>query len=541
MKIRVAAALAALTVCVSAVSGSAAAQVLPKATRDRIVQSTVMLMPTGADGKISGSLGSGSVISPAGYVLTNFHVVGDIESRKVSDWILIRTVKFVDREPEPTYWGRVVAADANLDLAVVRILETYDQKPVGALNLPFVELGDSNSLTVGDPLFVFGFPGTGGNTLTYTSGAVSGFTGENTQGSGRQWIKHDAQTGPGNSGGGVFDEKGLLIGVNSAVRVNKDTSTVTPYARPLAVAWGLITPNVPRFVVRGAGGTGGTGSGGAAASAPASAAPSGSGSASATPQPKWPPAIAPGQSYQVSIQRSSGTPKTESWALTLKDRASNGDPRGTATQGNQTQTGYVAYDEKADLVWIDLTRDGKAMTSCAFEVSGLRTSPWVGRAFYFKDIKGQPERIGDCQALVRTGAAPAASGNAAPAPSGGAASTAGALKWPVKPAVGQTWTLDVQGRGVWTLPLTALSEKGSPRGTAQTSSGQKWTAYYYYLNDSSGEGVILDMTADGKTYIGCEFTKSGLSGRSLRGKAYLYASQDDKQGTEAGTCVATLK
>ncbi|WP_415785146.1 S1C family serine protease [Deinococcus saxicola] len=535
MKIRVAAAaFAALTVCVSAVSSSAAAQVLPKATRDKIVQSTVMLMPTGADGKISGSLGSGSVISPAGYVLTNFHVVGDIESRKVSDWILIRTVKFVDREPEPTYWGRVVAADANLDLAVVRILETYDQKPVGALNLPFVELGDSNSLTVGDPIFVFGFPGTGGNTLTYTSGAVSGFTGENTQGSGRQWIKHDAQTGPGNSGGGVFDEKGLLIGVNSAVRVNKDTGTTTPYARPLAVAWGLVTPNVPRFVVRGAGS-------GAAASAPSSAAASGSGSASATPQPKWPPAIAPGQSYQVSIQRTVGSPKTESWALTLKDRANNGDPRGTATQGSQSQTGYVAYDQKADVVWIDLTKDGKTMTSCAFEISGLRTSPWVGRAYYYKDVKAKPERVGDCQALVKTGTAPAPSGNATPAPSGGAASTAGALKWPVKPAVGQTWTLEVQGRGAWTMPLTALSDKGSPRGTALTSSGQKWTAYYYYLNDSSGEGVILDMTADGKTYIGCEFVKSGILGRSLRGKAYLYASQDDKQGTEAGSCVATLK
>lgn len=533
MKIRVAAAaLAALTLGVPAVSGTASAQVLPKATRDRIVQSTVMLMPTGADGKIDGSLGSGSVISPAGYILTNYHVVGNTESRKVSDWILVRTVKFVDREPEPTYWGKVVAADPNLDLAVVRILETFDQKPVGGLNLPFVELGDSNALTVGDPVFVFGFPGTGGGTLTYSGGSVSGFTGENTQGSGRQWIKHDAQTGPGNSGGGVFDEKGLLIGVNSAINVNKSSSTITPFARPLAVAWGLITPNVPKFVVRGAG------SGGAAGSAGSGGPTAAAGSA--TPQPKWPPTIAPGQSYQVNILRGSGAPRSESWALTLGDRASNGDARGTATQGNQRQTGYVAYDQKTDVVWIDLTRDGKTMTSCAFEVSGLRTNPWVGRAYYYPDLKARPERIGDCQALVKTGAAPAgnvaSTGAAAPAPG-----SAAALKWPVKPAIGQTWTFDIQGRGVWTLPLSALSDKGSPRGTALTASGQKWTAYYYYLSDSGGEGVILDMTADGKTYIGCEFVKSGLSGRSLRGKAYLYASSEDKQGTEAGSCVATLK
>ncbi len=530
MKIRVAAAVLAASLLSGAVlSGSAVAQVLPKATRDKIVQSTVMLMPTGADGKIDGSLGSGSVISPAGYILTNFHVIGDIDSRKVSEWILVRTVKFVDREPEPTYWGKVVAADANLDLAVVRILETYDEKPVGALNLPFVELGDSNALTVGDPVFVFGFPGTGGDTLTYTSGSVSGFTGENLQGSGRQWIKHDAQTGPGNSGGGVFDEKGLLIGVNSAININKSSSTITPFARPLAVAWGLITPNVPRFVVRGAG------SGGPAASAPASTGQSSPGQSSAAPQPKWPPTIALGQSYQVSIQRSSGTPKTQSWALTLKDRADNGDLKGTATQGSQSQTGYVAYDKKADLVWIDLTRDGKAMTSCAFEVSGLRTSPWVGRAFYYSDTNADPERIGDCQALVRTGAAPA--GNAAPTPPAGAA----ALKWPVKPTTGQTWTFEIQGRGVWTLPLKERSDKGNPTGTAVAPGGQKWTAVYYYINDSDNEGVILDMTADNEVYIGCEFVKSNLSGRSLRGKAFLYASQDDREGTELGSCVATLK
>lgn len=530
MKIRVAAAfLAASTLCGAVLSGSAAAQVLPKATRDRIVQSTVMLMPTGADGKIDGTLGSGSVISPAGYILTNFHVVGDTETRKVSEWILVRTVKFVDREPEPTYWGKVVAADPNLDLAVVRILETFDQKPVGGLNLPFVDLGDSNVLTVGDPIFVFGFPGTGGDTLTYTSGSVSGFTGENTQGSGRQWIKHDAQTGPGNSGGGVFDEKGLLIGVNSAINVNKSSSTITPFARPLAVAWGLITPNVPKFVVRGAG------SGGAAASAPSGTGSGTPASGSATPQPQWPPTIAPGQSYQVNILRGSGTPRTESWALTLNDRASNGDLKGTATQGSQTQTGYVAYDQKADLVWIDLTRDGKSMTSCAFEVSGLRTSPWVGRAFYYRDTNADPERIGDCQALVRTGAAPA--GNAASTPPTGAA----ALKWPVKPAVGQTWTVDVEGRGMWTLPLGSRTDKGNPAGTAVAPGGQQWNAVYYYINDSSGEGVILDMTADGQTYLGCEFVKSGLSGRSLRGKAFLYVSKDDTQGTGLGSCVATLK
>ena len=210
---------------------AAQAQVLPKATRENIVKSTVMLLPADKDGKLEGTLGSGSVISPLGYILTNYHVIGDVENRVIAPIILIRTVKFVDQAPQPKYIGKVIAADPNLDLAIVRIVATLDGKPVGTLNLPFVELGDSNSATLGDPIYVFGFQGTGGDTLSFSSGSVGGFTGDDLISSGRQWIKHDAQTGPGNSGGGMYDENGLLIGVHSA-GVTGDHDSRTAFARP---------------------------------------------------------------------------------------------------------------------------------------------------------------------------------------------------------------------------------------------------------------------------------------------------------------------
>ena len=502
---------------------TAQAQVLPKPTRDKIVQATVMLMPVGKDGKLEGTLGSGSVISPLGYILTNYHVIGDIKERVIAPTILIRTVKFVDQAPEPKYIGKVVAADPNLDLAIVQIVSTLDNKPLGALNLPFVELGDSNAATLGDPIYVFGFQGTGGDTLSFSSGSVGGFTGDNLVSSGRQWIKHDAQTGPGNSGGGIYDENGLLIGVHSAGVTDK-TSARTAFARPLAVAWGLITPNVPRFVVKGgqAGPEGG----------PVASSPQGSAGTATTPgtAPAWPPAIALGQTYQVTIQRSAGTPKSESWTLALSGRASNGDAKGEASQGSRKQTGFMLYDQKQNLVWIDLTADGKAMTSCAFDAESLRTTPWVGRAYSFTDPNANGVRIGDCRAAL--GSAAAQTGQTP------ATSASGNLSWPFTPQIGQTWTLDVEKLGRLTLTLKDKTDKGNPRGTASPASGDTWASVMY--RDEKADVLWIDMTQDGKSAYSCGFGPKSVQGRKLLGKVYFYQDENDNKGTEVGNCDAAL-
>ncbi len=505
---------------------TAQAQVLPKATREKIVKSTVMLLPANADGKLQGSLGSGSVISPLGYILTNYHVIGDLENREIAPIILIRTIKFVDQAPEPKYIGKVIAADPNLDLAIVRVVATLDGKPVGTLNLPFVELGDSNAATLGDPIFVFGFQGTGGDTLSFSGGSVGGFTGDDLASSGRQWIKHDAQTGPGNSGGGVYDEQGLLIGVHSAGVTDK-TSSRTAFARPLAVAWGLITPNVPRFVVKG--GQTGPESETAAAGSPGTATSAQTATQGAA---QWPPTIAQGQTYQITIQRSAGTPKSESWTLALSGRASNGDAKGEASQGSRKQTGFMLYDQKQDLVWIDLTADGNATTSCAFDPASLRTTPWVGRAYSFADAKADGVRIGDCRAVLSNAAAPAQTNQTPATP------PSGNLSWPFTPQIGQTWTLDVEKLGRLTLALKDKTDKGNPRGTASPASGDTWASVMY--RDEKADVLWIDMTQDGKSAYSCGFGPKSVQGRKLLGKVYFYQDENDNKGTEVGNCDATL-
>ena len=97
-----------------------------------------------------------------------------------------------DRPPALSYFAEVVTYNADLDLAVVRIVSDVKGRKVRRLNLPCVPLGDSDHLDLGDKLSIFGYPGIGGETVTYTSGGVSGFSSERGVRSPRAWIKTDA-------------------------------------------------------------------------------------------------------------------------------------------------------------------------------------------------------------------------------------------------------------------------------------------------------------------------------------------------------------
>ena len=73
-------------------------------------------------------------------------------------------------------------------------------------------LGNSSKLKLGQQLHIFGYPAIGGETITYTSGDISGFTYEAGI-QGRAWIKTSASISGGNSGGTAIDDQGNLIGV----------------------------------------------------------------------------------------------------------------------------------------------------------------------------------------------------------------------------------------------------------------------------------------------------------------------------------------
>jgi len=230
----------------------ASAQGLPREVRLNLVQAVVQVIPYDDEaGTTVGWSGSGTIISPSGYILTNYHVVGDLRVRRSYDWhaVLITDPAFTDQPPEFMFWARYVAGDPTHDLAVLKIVEWFDEEPISPdLEFPYVLVGDSNQLIPGDAITIVGYPGISGSTITFTAGLMSGWVGEDFESGGKQWIKTDGKIAHGNSGGGAFDENGYLIGVPTAGRtVQYEELDVEEqaYVRPISLAWALIGPHVP--------------------------------------------------------------------------------------------------------------------------------------------------------------------------------------------------------------------------------------------------------------------------------------------------------
>lgn len=168
------------------------------------------------------SLGSGTVMNENGLILTNNHVVeGDSSNGFMNDDALaFIAVPPPDLRGEAIikYFGKVVKADADLDLALVQILGLVDdpEAPLPTnLGLPTIAMGNSDDMMIGDEINMFGYPGVGGNTPTYSKGTVSGFLDEDRNGV-YEWIKTDATLAHGNSGGLSTDDQGRFVGVPTA-------------------------------------------------------------------------------------------------------------------------------------------------------------------------------------------------------------------------------------------------------------------------------------------------------------------------------------
>ena len=149
----------------------------------------------------TGSLGSGFIISPDGYVVTNNHLIQGVNGTGTVDSV---TITLSDRREFP---ARIIGRDTASDLALLKIEGS---------NLPYVNWGDSNRARVGDWVVAIGNPyGLGG---TVTAGIISalhrGITGV---GAYDRYIQTDASINMGNSGGPMFDMAGNVIGINSAL------------------------------------------------------------------------------------------------------------------------------------------------------------------------------------------------------------------------------------------------------------------------------------------------------------------------------------
>jgi serine protease Do len=166
--------------------------------------------------------GSGTIISPTGLILTNCHVADPIamgfSADLKPDALVIDLIDTEDKPPVSTYLAKVVTEDPTLDLATIQIVANLDGSKVNkaSLKLPSVTVGNSDQVKFGDRLFVFGYPGIGGDTITYVTGDVSGFDSEDPIGD-RAWIKTEATIAGGDSGGLATNSLGQIIGVPSQV------------------------------------------------------------------------------------------------------------------------------------------------------------------------------------------------------------------------------------------------------------------------------------------------------------------------------------
>jgi S1-C subfamily serine protease len=179
-----------------------------RATVAQLAESTVQVVLLSGDRPTCS--GSGTIISDDGTILTNAHVIQP-DPGCPYDRIGIAVTTDAGRPPDLRYVADVYAYDPVVDLAVVRIATDLDGVVAPG---PFkaVPVGDSDEVEIGDQLRILGYPGIGGETVTFTNGVVSGFAAQNGIAD-RSWIKTDATIAGGNSGGAAFDDEGRLIGV----------------------------------------------------------------------------------------------------------------------------------------------------------------------------------------------------------------------------------------------------------------------------------------------------------------------------------------
>lgn len=191
------------------------------------------------------STGSGTILNEDGTILTNYHVVGDIDREEMynSNGLVFVAINPTNLKGLPTwkYEAEVQRADPEMDLALIKItglMESDDPLPA-SLGLISIELANSDEVSIGDEVDVIGFPGIGGDTVTYTEGSVSGFLDEDNNDV-FEWIKTDAEVNHGNSGGLAINADGLMIGVPTAGVSDAEAAGKISLIRPINLAESLI-------------------------------------------------------------------------------------------------------------------------------------------------------------------------------------------------------------------------------------------------------------------------------------------------------------
>lgn len=149
-----------------------------------------------------GGTGSGFIIDPEGYVLTNHHVINGAETIKV---------RLEIGGKEKAMEAELIGSDQKTDIALLKIKrEGNDNTP-----FPYIPMGDSKQVEVGEWVIAIGNPF--GLSHTVTTGIVSAKGRDIGSGPYDEFIQTDASINPGNSGGPLLNMKGEVIGINTAI------------------------------------------------------------------------------------------------------------------------------------------------------------------------------------------------------------------------------------------------------------------------------------------------------------------------------------
>ncbi len=166
------------------------------------------------------SYGSGFIISPDGFLLSNFHVIKDATK-----------IKIVFKDSEKEYTASVVGSDEDTDIALLKIDSNE--------SFPFLKLANSDEVRIGDIVVAIGNPF--GLSHTFTTGVVSakgrvGVIGNRYE----DFIQTDVAINPGNSGGPLLNLLGEVIGINSAILSRSGGSIGIGFSIPINMAKNIL-------------------------------------------------------------------------------------------------------------------------------------------------------------------------------------------------------------------------------------------------------------------------------------------------------------
>ncbi len=159
--------------------------------------------------------GSGVIVTPDGYILTNNHVVEDASEVQVT------------LHDNRQFKAKVIGTDPRTDVALIKI---------DATNLPTLTLADSSKVEVGDIVLAIGDPFGVGQTVTQGIVSATGRSLGSQIEELENFIQTDAAINPGNSGGALVDDEGHLIGINTAIVGNSGGNVGIGFAVPINVA-----------------------------------------------------------------------------------------------------------------------------------------------------------------------------------------------------------------------------------------------------------------------------------------------------------------